>query len=274
MKVNIIIGGYQKCGTTALHSFLSAHPKVIGSNPKELDFFNYEENYKRGVKYYHSKFSPQPFFAQLRGFKYLESSPSYINDENILRTTQRIKKYNKNIKIILLVRNPIDRAYSAWNMYKKRFESGNTNWWFEWMESRKGVQSNAIRRTKEEYKNFTLFIKREFELVSDKKQVESPILKNGNYTNGLKIYREVFDKNLLVIKNETLNSNTLSTMNNISDFLNLSKFDWSRFKSQKIFEGNYEKPISEEAKHLLNNYYKDEINELFQLTGISYHNKI
>jgi len=39
MKVNILIAGFQKCGTSALHSFLSEHPNIIGSNPKELDYF-------------------------------------------------------------------------------------------------------------------------------------------------------------------------------------------------------------------------------------------
>jgi len=273
MKVDFIIAGFQKCGTTALHTFLTKHPRVIGSKPKELDFFNYDVNYNKGSSYYHSKFNPKPIFSRLRGFKFLEASPSYANDSDALFTAKKIKEYNKDIKIILLIRNPIDRAYSAWNMYKNRFENGDVNWWFEWMASRTGQKSTAIRRTSEEYKNFTLFVKRELELVSENKLIECQILKNGNYTKGIKIYSEVFDKNLLITKNEELDSDTENTLNSVSDFLKLSNYNWAQFHSKKVFEGQYDKKIDKEAKELLYNYYKEEIKELYSITNISYFNE-
>jgi len=66
------------------------------------------------------------------------------------------------------------------------------------VESRTGQKYNAIKRTAEEYNNFALIIQRELEVVSENKLIECQILKNGNYSNGIKIFRKVFDKNLLI----------------------------------------------------------------------------
>lgn len=269
MKVDFLVAGFQKCGTSALHSFLTSHPKVIGSKPKELDFFNYNENYRRGVKYYHSFFDKK-MFSKVRNIYYLESSPSYINDKDISKTAQRIKQYNPKIKIIVLVRNPIDRAFSAWNMYKKRYEKGDYNWWFDWVKTRDGVYPEAIRRTMEEYKDFGIFVQKELEAIKFNNNIECPVIKQGLYYNGISAFKNVFRENLMVIKNEELNSCTGDTLEQLSKFLKLESYDWGGFDGEKVFKGDYDSNLSEDIKKQLENFYFESNSNLNALTGIKY----
>lgn len=279
MKVNFLIAGSQKCGTTALYEFIKNHPEVIGSKPKELDFFNYDPNYNKGINFYHSNFRYNSFLYKLRdyiflksspSYKFFEASPSYINDENAHVTANRIYEYNKKIKIIVLVRNPIDRAFSAWNMYRKRFLKGNVNWWFDWMEKRTEVKSKAIRREKLEYEDFNLFIKKELETIKKDDKIECPVLPNGHYYNGIKEFNKIFKDQVLIIKSEDLYSKTSTELKKIAKFLKLSNYDWGKFYGIKVFEGKYEKLIDSETYKILKEHYKESNNKLFRLTGINY----
>jgi hypothetical protein len=103
---DFIIVGAQKCGTTTLHYALSKHPNVFMSSPKELDYFQDDRNYNRGPGWYASFFSACAN-NQIAG----ESSPEYFHFDYV---AQRIKALLPKIKIIICLRNPVDRAYSAY----------------------------------------------------------------------------------------------------------------------------------------------------------------
>lgn len=270
MKVDIIVGGFQKCGTTALHEFLSAHNRVRCSYPKELDFFNYDERFSKGIRFYHSHFGKKAFLYSLLGYKFIESSPSYLNDGDINLTSRRIYEYNRNVKIICLVRNPVNRAFSAWQMYRKRYIHGNPNWWFDWMDTRIGSKIDAVRRTEEQFKDFNCFIRAEIQAKNDNKIIECGVLNNGLYSKAIEVFQKQFRNNFIVVKNEELNENTNSELINISKFLNLSKFDWTQFDEKKIFKGYYEGFLDRESKALLEKYYSVDNEELFRLTSIKY----
>lgn len=270
MKVDFIIAGYQKCGTTALHSFLSKHPKVIGSKPKEIDFFNYSENYNKGVSYYHSFFEKKCLIHPFLGYKYLEATPSYLSDYELELTVNRISNYNPNIKIIGLVRNPIDRAYSAWQMYRERFINGNKDWWVDWVAKRTGEMPFVIRRNKEEYEDFHLFVVNELNAIENNKKIECGVLEIGLYSTGINYFTKKFKNNFLVIENESLNNDTTASLQRIADFLRLSKFNWEIFEGKKIFKGVYDRKIEDKTRNLLNEFYFVSNKELYRLTSIKY----
>lgn len=271
MKVNIIIGGFQKCGTTALHSFLSNHPKVIGSKPKELNFFDSELNFKRGEDYYHSFFDRKPKLYKIRGFKFLESSPSYISFRNSEKISERIYKYNNKMKIICLVRDPINRAFSAWNMFKNRYESGNSEWWINWVLERNGkIPDQLIRRTNDEYESFELFIQNEIRAINEDRNIECPILNRGIYFHGISVYRKMFGENMIVLKNENLNEDTPKVLITISNFIGLEEFNWNKFQNQKVYEGSYSEKPDTSTVNFLTDYYREPNKMLYDLTGINY----
>lgn len=275
MKVDFIIAGGQKCGTTALHKFMSHHPQVTVSWPKELDFFNYDNIFKLGYPYYHSHFRRNSNFkSQIIDWwikrRYLEASPTYLTDCNINETANRIIQYNPRIKIMCLVRNPVDRAFSAWNMYRTRFFENGDEWWYEWMEKRTGERPRVIRRTREEYEDFNLFLIKEHKALSKNQKIACDVLQMGEYYKGIKIFKKVFGENFLIVKNEDLNIDTPRELKLISDFLDLKNYNWANFDGVKIFKGEYNKNLDPTAREILSNYYSFPNQKLYELTGIKY----
>jgi hypothetical protein len=115
MLVNFVIGGTQKGGTSALDSFLRQHPQIcMPQTKKELHYFDREENFAKTPDYrkYHALFRPEPQHQTIG-----EATPSYMY---WLATPYRIWNYNPAMKWILVLRNPVERAFSAWNMETKR----------------------------------------------------------------------------------------------------------------------------------------------------------
>src|SRR4051795_9448938 len=115
MLINFVIGGTQKGGTSALDAFLRQHPQIcMPESRKELHFFDREENFARPPKYrkYHANFRPGPGH-RVTG----EATPIYMYWD---AAPARIWSYNPAMKWILVLRNPVERAFSAWNMETKR----------------------------------------------------------------------------------------------------------------------------------------------------------
>ncbi|MBU2919810.1 sulfotransferase domain-containing protein [Winogradskyella psychrotolerans] len=272
MKVDFFIIGGQKCGTTALHSFLINHPQIKGgSKQKELDFFAYEKLFNKGLSNYHSKFNKNiKEKILLKKTFFLDSSPSYLLDENPEITSSRIYEYNAKGKVIVLVRNPIERSFSAFQMYKKRYFERDRNWWVKWVKERGGDTNNIIKRKEAEFNNFNLFIKNEICAREKGLKIECPVLKNGEYSKSINLYRNKFKSNFLLIQNEEMHKNTTSTLVKVSDFLNIKPFDWSIFSDKKVFEGSYHFEVDLETINLLKNYYQNDINFLLKDFNIDY----
>lgn len=105
-----LIIGAAKSGTTTLFRYLSKHPQVfVPKNPrdKEPNFFGMDEKYARGLDYYASLFADaQPH--QICG----EGSTDYAKWPKFPESAARIAKTLPHVKLIYVMRNPIDRAYS------------------------------------------------------------------------------------------------------------------------------------------------------------------
>ena len=114
-KVDFAICGTQKGGTSALDAYLREHPEICMADVKEVHFFDTEKHFAReAINYskYHSFFTPQKSHKILG-----EATPVYMYWPN---APQRLREYNPRMKLIILLRNPIERAYSHWNMQRTR----------------------------------------------------------------------------------------------------------------------------------------------------------
>ncbi|MBN9022439.1 MAG: sulfotransferase [Rhizobiales bacterium] len=113
--VDFCIIGVQKAGTTALHHFLGQHPLIQLSHEKEVHYFDAEQRLAAagaGHAAYHAAFPPaRP--GTLTG----ESTPIYIFWPGAL---ERLAAYNPAMRIIVLVRDPAERAHSHWRMSSGR----------------------------------------------------------------------------------------------------------------------------------------------------------
>ncbi|RME00215.1 MAG: hypothetical protein D6816_13980 [Bacteroidetes bacterium] len=112
---NLIIPGAGKSGTTSLHSTLALHPEICGSEPKEPQFFSFDERWEKGSEAHNAIFPRD----DRDGRKYfLESSQCYFAHPKAI---SRIASSLSDPKIIILLRHPVERLVSQ---YKWNFRRG------------------------------------------------------------------------------------------------------------------------------------------------------
>ena len=120
--VNFIIAGAQKAGTTALYDYLTEEPAIALSKVKEVHFFDDEAREWSTPDYrpYHAQFAVGG--PDIRG----EATPIYLYWPGCL---ERIVRYNSDMKLILLLRDPVERAWSHWKMeFARGVETRSFSW--------------------------------------------------------------------------------------------------------------------------------------------------
>lgn len=115
---NFIIAGAQKSGTTSLHNYLERHRHVyFPKHPQELHFFDIDENFSEGITYYKKFF----MLASAEHIAIGQTSPLYIYEPKV---PSRIADLLPQVKLIFILRNPVNRAYSHyWHSVKKGYET-------------------------------------------------------------------------------------------------------------------------------------------------------
>ena len=108
---NLLIIGVKKGGSKALLVFLGAHPKVRACR-KEVHFFDEERNYHRGLKWYRNQM-PESYSDEIT----VEKSPRYFVSG---RTPKRVYRMSPDMKIVLILRDPLKRAISDYVHMKTR----------------------------------------------------------------------------------------------------------------------------------------------------------
>jgi hypothetical protein len=104
-----MIVGAQKAGTTSLKNYLGEHPNISTHDQKEIGYFVVDEEYNAGIekayeKYFHDYRKGNTLIAK--------NAMLYAHSEGL----KRLAQYNPQCKIVILLRNPIDRMYSAFLM--------------------------------------------------------------------------------------------------------------------------------------------------------------
>jgi Sulfotransferase domain len=113
---DFVVIGAAKAGTTSLFAWLGEHPYVVPACKKEVHFFDY--NYFRGEGWYRAHFpsrSERERFAAVRGRPFLtgEASPSYLSHH---WAPERLARTLPDARLLVSLRNPIERAYSQYQM--------------------------------------------------------------------------------------------------------------------------------------------------------------
>src|ERR1700720_2287663 len=232
MRADFVIGGTQKGGRSALDSFLRQHPEIcMPDTKKELHFFDREAE-NTDYKKYHANFKPK-----LKQHVIGEASPIYMYWET---TPYRIWKYNPEMKWILVLRNPVERAFSAWNMETKRGKE-------------KLAFAEAIEKEAERCRKALPLQHRVYSYVD-----------RGFYAHQVRRLFSIFgEDNCLVLLNEDLRSDHAKTLRSVFDFL---KVDNSFVPPEaKVFEHEYDgKTDAELSSRLIDMFYFD-IKELERL---------
>src|SRR5947207_6748656 len=110
-KIDLMIVGAQKSGTTSLKNYLGQHPQIATHLQTEFSFFIHEKEWSQGLNsVFKKKFSDA---QQDRSKKIIAKSAGMYVDEEAL---QRLKASNPDCIVVLLMRNPVERAYSSYLM--------------------------------------------------------------------------------------------------------------------------------------------------------------
>ena len=262
----LMIIGAQKAGTTALYEYMTKHPHIVGSIPKELHYFNCDKRYTKGIDFYHSHFPIDS--SECITF---ESSPGYLHNE---LAPYRIYDYNPDIKLIAIVRDPVSRAYSAWNMYKRRFED-NRNWFFdEWVPYCGNSYIQLSKRNDDLLCIFKSYVAEELRHMEEHPYaiIEAPVISHGLYYSQLSIYLRLFKREQIIIVESTqLKTDPIKVLRTIENILEVEPHNWRAEKLVPVFEGDYQgATLDNETRLVLENYY-DPYNELlFKLIGERY----
>lgn len=111
-KPDFLVLGAAKSGTTALHYYLNQHPQIYMSHIKETHWLDYRWH-KGGFEEYRRRFFSEVPSDTLCG----ESTPSYLM---LPFVADRIRYYMPDIKMIAVLRDPVERAFSSWWMLWSR----------------------------------------------------------------------------------------------------------------------------------------------------------
>jgi len=267
---DFLILGAQKAGTSVLHSYLLCHPKIAAPSTKELYYFSPEsfrpwpdfpgsERYtwfaqghrdpsvrRETLRWYHAQFPvPIPLSRRL----YHEATTCYLFFPEVAR---RIHEYRPDMKLIVLLRDPVERASSAWNMLRGfTFEP-----WSQMLDTRSFDQ--AVREEAEGREN-------------DPASPSRGYLRRGIYHEQLRRYYALFPREqMLILDQAELLNDRLGTVNTVCRFLGLQPFgDAEAWPLVNV--GTYESDVSPEAREYLAEFYAPHNEALFELLGREFH---
>lgn len=208
---DFVIIGAQRCGTSSLYAYLSQHPQVLPAIKKEVHFFDL--GFEKGVRWYRAHF---PFLLEMRCRRLLasksvitgEASPCYLFHPH---SPKRLAAVVPKAKLIVLLRNPIDRAYSHYHLNLKKKREALS---FEEAIFNEGARLQGELDKMLANESYNSFNHRHFSY-----------LQRGIYVDQLQAYAEFFDRDqILVIKSEDFFSRTPEVFQQILEFLGLEPY--------------------------------------------------
>jgi len=245
-RLDFIVAGAQKSGTTALHYFLRKHPQIALPERQELHFFDDDEIFSRPVDYdlLHRQFRPVAGSTLLRLATARQAiagevTPSYLYWKPAM---ERIWNYNRQIKLVILLRNPIDRAFAHWNM--QRFKN-------------------------REPLDFLDALKEEPRRIAQPLTIESrrfAYVDRGFYSGQLERVFKFFPREQVhFVKFEDFRDRKQETLDRIFEFLGVKPLRRIRDKDRNIVP--YERTITAEEREYLSEVFSAEITKLERMLG-------
>ena len=134
-----LIIGAQKCGTSSLYKYLVQHPRIVRATTKEVGFF--DKSFHKGIPWYEDQFRYGPLWRRLFGLKAGEATPEYLFNPIV---PKRVFDSYPNIKLIALIRDPVERAYSHYQHMVRHH--GETRDFWEALDAELKMDSEVTHR--------------------------------------------------------------------------------------------------------------------------------
>ena len=264
-KFDFFIIGAQKCGTTALSDYLNESPYCMGPKCKETLLFtkNYKDNIDgKTISYY---FMRKEWFKKYTKQLLFEATPDNIYYEEV---PERIYRHNPKARLILLVREPVSRAISEYNMA----------FWFA-KERELCVREDQYKdyfdylKCPEKY-SFSWFIEEELRQIKETGSLLPSafhfpdFIRHGLYSEQLKRYYKYFNsEQILVLEDIELKKQRKETLYKIENFLGIPHKIWTDDEIKISNVGVYNLPVQEDCKRFLTDFFRSWNEEFFQMIG-------
>lgn len=242
-KLDFLIIGAQKSGTSALEAYLSFNPEIGMANRKEVHYFSSDVMFKLPTwlreTWYQQYFEGRKINQKVVG----EATPNYMVEPRFI---DRIHDYNSAIKLIVILRDPVSRAYSHWNMQCQR-----------------GL----------EHRSFDQAIADNLDQLKAKNELDHTVsyIARGHYAQQLSYILSVFPRDqVLVLFQQELKLDPLKVMNQLVGFLGVSPY--RRMDSIHVHTRDYHEPMSDTVKKQLTTYFIPEIQALEELLNVDLSN--
>lgn len=233
---DFLLVGTQRGGTTALFSYLASHPLIERPLRKEIHYF--DRFYPLGPAWYRAHF---PLHEEGREWITGEATADYLFVEN---APLRAHRMVPSAKIIVVLRNPVDRAYSAWTLMTRQ---GRENRSFE-----DAVRSELSGRPRSQAPVPLM-------------RVPKAYLARGNYPVQLKRWTERYgSEGLLVLMSDHLLDAPLATYRRVLEFLDLPMFEDLAFEVRHETHASLMDP---KLRHCLSDYFGQSRQELTEMLG-------
>lgn len=216
MEPNGIIIGVKKSGTYALLRYLSINPHVRSALKindcllNEIHYFDNDSNYELGIEWYKSQ---MPYVCKnnnddridLSKIRVIEKTPGYFRNEKV---PERVYKLNPNMKIILIVRDPVKRLQSELTHCDTRQKKYNLD--------RKCFHLNTYFET--------LFRNNSTSIINNELKQNRFIRNSIYYLDMLKWFKYFNRTNIFVINGENFIKSPWIELNKLENFLNIDNF--------------------------------------------------
>ena len=240
---DFLVLGAQKAGTTALYEYLTRHPQISGPSWKEVSFF--DRHWARGESWYRGNF---PNVARTRGKHVGEASPSYVFHPLAPR---RVQEVVPEARLIVLVRNPVDRALSQYN---HEVALGREPLPFE---EALDAEEERLRGEQERMAADPRYFSREWWSHTYKAR--------GRYAEQLERWLAVFPREqLLVLPSDDLGSEPARAHAQVLEFLGASPQRLDSYP--RVYEREYE-PMKPETRERLAAEFEEPNRRLYELLG-------
>lgn len=254
MLPEFIIIGAQKSGTSTLFNALIKHPNIVGPTKTEIHYFDLTQNYLKGVDWYKAHFPSNLYRKLIKKLQHRdiitgESSPEYLY---LPHAPRRLKQMLPNIKIIVMLRNPVDRAFSHYfHIYRPLKEPLS----FE----------DALAQEEERLKDFYEKMA-EDEYYWNQNVVRYSYKQRGLYYDQLKRWLDIFSKDqVFIIQSEEYYRNSLEIYKRVQKFLNLPDFVPKDFKKRQSYPSYTN--MNKETRKKLSSHFVPYNEKLYALIG-------
>lgn len=253
-RPDFIIIGARKCGTTSLYSYLVEHPLILPALKKEVFYFS--DYYHKGESWYRSHFPTiveRWIVEKVRRREVItgEATPSYIFNPEL---PDLIRRMNPQIKLIAVLRNPIDALYSAYQFglrmgtYTREEVVFDRNVEAEIQavkeQARNGLRGNAYADIAANF----------------------PVLARGLYADMLEFWYRVFPAdNIHLVISESLFSKPQQSMDELHRFLGLPSHSLESYEKRN---GNSYSDMTPRTREMLADFFAPHNRRLEERLGI------